>query len=79
MLCQRIGPLSSRLVCCGQAPEPRAREVGQGPVRLNRTTPTHPLAKEEWQERRTTLDGRVSSIPGELLVGNSSGSPCPVR
>jgi hypothetical protein len=74
-----FGPLSLRLACCGQAPEPRACEVDQGPARLSRTTLMHSLGKEERRERRTTLDGRVPSIPGELLAGNSSGSPCPIR
>jgi hypothetical protein len=42
-----FGPLSSRLVCCGQAPEPRACEVDQGLTRLYRTTLMHPLGKEK--------------------------------
>jgi hypothetical protein len=55
--CGVFGPLSSRLACCGQAPEPHVREVDQGPARLNRTTLTHPLGKEEGRERRTIPDG----------------------
>jgi hypothetical protein len=30
-------------------------------------------------ERRTTLVGRVSTVSGELLAENSSGSPCSIR
>jgi hypothetical protein len=30
-------------------------------------------------ERRTTLVGRVPTVFGELLTGNSSGSPCSIQ
>jgi hypothetical protein len=55
------------------------REVDQGLVCLYRSTLVHPLGKEEGWERRTTLNGRVSMISDELLAGDSSGSPCPIR
>jgi hypothetical protein len=54
------------------------QKAGYGFVRLYLSTLTHPLGKEEGWEHRTTLDGRVSMILGELLAGNSGGSPCPV-
>jgi hypothetical protein len=53
------------------------READHGFAHLYRSTLTHPLGKEEGWKRCTTLDGRVSTISGELLAGDSSGSPCP--
>jgi hypothetical protein len=55
------------------------REGDHGFARLYCSTLTHPLGKEEGWERRTTLDGRVLMASGELIAGDSSGSPCPVR
>jgi hypothetical protein len=54
-------------------------EVDQGLVCPYRSTLTHPLGKEEGWECRTILNGRVPTISDELLAGDSSGSPCPVR
>jgi hypothetical protein len=54
------------------------RSIGVLPV-FNCMTFTHPLGKEEGWERRTSLDGRVLTIFGELLAGDSSGSLCPIQ
>jgi hypothetical protein len=63
----------------GKPPSLCAHEANQGFARLYCSTLMHPLGKEEGWEHRTTLDGRVPTISSELLVRNSSGSPCPIR
>jgi hypothetical protein len=65
---------------CGRVPEPRAHEVDQSLARLFSFDPHAPsLEKRRGGERRTTLVGRVPTVSGELLAGNSSGSPCSIR
>jgi hypothetical protein len=57
---------------CGQAPEPRAREVDQGPGRLSLYDPHTPFSEKRRRggECRTTLVwARVTTISGELLAG----------
>jgi hypothetical protein len=63
----------------GKPPSLCVGEADHGFVYLYRSTLMHPLGKGEGWECCTTLDGRVQTISSELLAGNSSGSPCPVR
>jgi hypothetical protein len=69
------------LAFCGRAPEPHTHEVDQSLGHLLSFDPHAPFLgkRRRGGERRTTLIGRVSTVSGELLTGNSSGSVCSIR
>jgi hypothetical protein len=56
------------------------REDDQGLSRLLLYAPSSPFRKEEGGESATLpSEGTDHGVSGELLTGDPSGSPCPVR
>jgi hypothetical protein len=62
------------------APEPlhRARD-GQGLTRLFSYAPSSPYRNEEGESAMLPSEGVEHSVSSELLTGDPSGHPCPVR
>jgi hypothetical protein len=55
------------------------REDGQGLTRLFSYAPASPFRKEEGGKRHVALGGAEYGVSSELLTGDLSGRPCPVR
>jgi hypothetical protein len=55
------------------------REDGQGPTRLFSYAPSSPFRKEEGESAMLPLEGVEHGVSSELLTGDPSGRPCPVR
>jgi hypothetical protein len=64
----------------GQPPSLRTeREDGQGQTRLFSYAPTSPFRKEEGESAMLPSEGAEHGVSSELLAGDPSGRPCPVR
>jgi hypothetical protein len=55
------------------------REDGQGLTRLFSYAPVLPFRKEEGESVMLPLEGAEHGVSSELLTGDLSGRPCPVR
>jgi hypothetical protein len=55
------------------------REDGQGPTRLFSYAPASPFRKEEGGSAMLPSKGVEHGVSSELLTGDPSGRPCPVR
>jgi hypothetical protein len=55
------------------------REDGQGQTRLFSYAPASPFRKEEWESPMLPSEGAGHGVSSELLAGDPSGRPCPVR
>jgi hypothetical protein len=55
------------------------REDGQGLTRLFSYAPSSPFHKEEGESAMLPSEGAKHGVSGELLTGDPSGRPCPVR
>jgi hypothetical protein len=55
------------------------REDGQGQTRLFSYAPTSPFRKEEGGSAMLPSEGAEHGVSRELLTGNPSGRPCPIR
>jgi hypothetical protein len=55
------------------------REDGQGQTRLFSYAPASPFRKEEGESAMLPSEGAEHGVSSELLTGDSSGRPCPVR
>jgi hypothetical protein len=70
-------------------PEPGLREQssslctergdGQGLTRLLSYAPSSPFRKEEGESAMLPSEGAEHGVSSELLTGDPSGRPCPVR
>jgi hypothetical protein len=64
----------------GQPPSLRTeREDGQGQTRLFSYAPTSPFRKEEGESAMLPSEGAKHGVSSELLTGDPSGRPRPVR
>jgi hypothetical protein len=55
------------------------REDGQGQTRLFSYAPASPFLKEEGGSAMLPSEGAEHGVSSELLTGNLSGRPCPIR
>jgi hypothetical protein len=55
------------------------REDGQGQTRLFSYAPASPFRKEEGGSAMLPSEGAEHGVSSELLAGDPSGRPCPVR
>jgi hypothetical protein len=55
------------------------REDDQGLSRLLLYAPASPFYKEEGGSAMSPLEGAEHGVSSELLMGDPSGHPCPVR
>jgi hypothetical protein len=55
------------------------QEDGQGQTRLFTYAPASPFRKEEGESAMLPSEGAEHGVSGELLTGNPSGRPCPIR
>ncbi len=55
------------------------REDGQGQTRLFTYAPASPFRKEEGGSAMLPSEGAEHGVFSELLTGNPSGRPCPIR
>jgi hypothetical protein len=55
------------------------REDGQGQTRLFSYAPASPFRKEEGGSAMLPSEGAEHVVSSELLTGNPSGHPCPIR
>jgi hypothetical protein len=55
------------------------REDGQGQTRLFTYAHASPLRKEEGESAMLPSEGAEHGVSNELLTGNLSGRPCPIR
>jgi hypothetical protein len=55
------------------------REDGQGLTRLLSYAPSSPFRKEEGESAMLPSEGGEHGVSGELLTGDPSGRPCPIR
>jgi hypothetical protein len=55
------------------------REDGQGQTRLFSYAPASPFCKEEGGSAMLPSGGAEHGVSSELLTGNPSGRPCPIR
>ena len=55
------------------------REDGQGQTRLFSYAPVSPFHKEEGENAMLPSEGAEHGVSSELLTGDPSGRPCPVR
>jgi hypothetical protein len=55
------------------------RENGQGLTRLLSYAPSSPFRKEEGETTMLPSEGAEHGVSSELLTGDPSGRPCPVR
>jgi hypothetical protein len=63
-----------------QPPSPCAeRGDGQGLTRLFSYAPSSPFRKEEGGSAMLPSEGAEHGVSSELLTGDPSGRPCPVR
>jgi hypothetical protein len=59
-------------LCTGQ-------DDGQGQTRLFSYAPSSPFRKEEGESTMLPSEGAEHGVSSELLTGDPSGRPCPVR
>jgi hypothetical protein len=55
------------------------REDGQGQTRLFSYAPVSPFCKEEGESAMLPSEGAEHGVSSELLKGDPSGHPCPIR
>jgi hypothetical protein len=55
------------------------REEGQGLTRLLSYAPSSPFRKEEGESAMLPSEGVEHGVSSELLMGDPSGRPCPIR
>jgi hypothetical protein len=55
------------------------REDGQGQTRLFSYAPASPFRKEGGGSAMLPLESAEHGVSSELLTGNPSGRPCPIR
>jgi hypothetical protein len=55
------------------------REDGQGLTRILSYAPSSPFRKEEGESAMLRSEGAEHGVFSELLTGDPSGRPCPVR
>jgi hypothetical protein len=55
------------------------REDGQGLTRLLSYAPSSPFRKEEGESTMLPSEGAEHGVSSELLTGDPSGRPCPIR
>jgi hypothetical protein len=55
------------------------REDGQGQTRLFSYAPVSPFRKEEGGSAMLPSEGAEHGVSSELLAGDPSGRPCPIR
>jgi hypothetical protein len=55
------------------------REDGQGLTRLFSYAPASPFRKEEGGSAMLPSEGAEHGVSSELLTGDPSGCPCPIR
>jgi hypothetical protein len=55
------------------------REDGQGQTQLFPYAPASPFRKEEGESTMLPSEGAEHGVSSELLTGDPSGRPCPVR
>jgi hypothetical protein len=55
------------------------REDGEGLTRLFSYAPSSPFRKEEGGSAMLPSEGAEHGVSSELLIGDPSGRPCPVR
>jgi hypothetical protein len=55
------------------------REDGRGQTRLFTYAPASPFRKEEGESAMLPSEGAEHVVSSELLTGNPSGRPCPIR